>query len=229
MANGEWNMKYVSTRQFFSARFVIGFASLVMLNFLTGCSSNNAASLTFASTQSDRQYSQQFNRAYYTRSSSGELDAVLIADGIKDSGAKSNGPILPTTTTPLNQLLHVRVRWRPMSGSKPDAPTATNAAIDWYIRSNEIPDQNAHLHYRGAGFVKVSESKGNAYFEIVTSRLDLADSAGRLQDPLGSSTLTGSFVAARNDEMVSSTLKTLQIEMSASNANQGPPPRTPQP
>jgi hypothetical protein len=88
------------------------------------------------------------------------------------------------------------------------------------------------LHYRGAGFVVVSESKGKATFTIRSAHLDLTDSAGRLHDPLGESSLTGQFVAINNPGVVNTTVEGLASASQKPGApspaaHDGPPPRSP--
>src|SRR5690606_1179943 len=160
---------------------------------------------TFTSTESDRQYAQKFNKAYFRQTERGEYDAVLIEDGISTARRSTAGPIQASATAPLNQVVHIRVLWRPLRGSKPDTPSATNAVIDWYVRANDPGGRGDHLHYRGAGFVTIDGSGSEARFAIRSAHLELADGAGSLRDPLGDSSLSGTFIAARRPELVSST------------------------
>jgi hypothetical protein len=202
----------------------------MILSLLSGCwSSGPRTTLNFASTQSDRQYSQQFNKAYYGKSPSGEYDVILFADGIKAVVSKSNGPLQPSPTAPLSQTLYIHVRWRPEQGTKADMPTAINAVIDWYIHSNEASQQNDRLHYRGAGFAKVAESKGAARVDVANVHVDLVESSGRLQDPLGPAVVSGTIIAARNDNLVATTIASLHAQSTQPGDQDGPPPRTPQP
>ena len=198
---------------------------------ITGCSSG-PASLTFKSTHSEDEYSQQFSRAFYSHPENGEYHAVLIEDGIHPNATKPSEPIVASAAAPLSQTVHVRVLWRPIRGTKPDAPSATNSIIDWYVRTNDSASATDHLHYRGAGFVSVSESKGQARFVIRSAHLELADSGGKLRDPLGASSLSGEFVALKNPGVVTSTVDDLMASaerpaLPSHAAHDGPPPRTP--
>lgn len=184
------------------------------------------------SDNSNRQYLQQFSRAYYTQSAGGEYEIILMEDGISTAPAKASGPIASSAATaPLNQTVHIRVQWRPMRGSKADAPTATNAVINWYVRSNDVGSSD-HLHYRGAGFVQVYGSDPKMQFAVRNAHLELTGSSGKLGDPLGPSRLTGTFIAMRGDAQVTSALSMLREQFAMRNGSApqpagrtGPPAR----
>jgi hypothetical protein len=213
---------------------LLALSIFLLLQLPAGCSSGPAW-LTFRSAHAERQYSQRFSRAYFTRTADGEYDVVLVEDGIVPSTpAKRAGPITASAMAPLSQMVHLRVLWRPLKGVKPDHPSATNAVIDWYVRSNDSGDtEGDYLHYRGAGFVTVDESHDRAGFAIRSARVELSDSSGRMQDPLGESVLTGSFVATRNAGLVGSTLASIRSEdapaqqPSQASMHEGPPARAP--
>jgi hypothetical protein len=205
---------------------------LALTLFLTGCFSAGPPKLVFRSVDSAKMYTQQFQRAYYSKTNDGEYDIVLVEDGITQADSKSNGPLISSPTIPLSQIVHIRILWKAPSGSKPDTPSATNAIIDWYVRASDSPDRLDRLHYRGAGFVIVYESTGTSIFDVRSSQLSLSESKGRLQDPLGTTSVLGSFTATLNDGMVASTLESLNDEPgrmppSQSSVYQGAPPRSP--
>ncbi|HVT90472.1 MAG TPA: hypothetical protein VHD56_16580, partial [Tepidisphaeraceae bacterium] len=186
--------------------------------------------------QTARKYSQHFTRSFYTITDDGEYNVVLAEDGVWAIKSRSTGPIFPTgANRPLTQTMHIRVLWKPQSGSKPDAPSATNAIIDWYVRSNDSGGGLDHLHYRGVGFVAIYESRNESRFVIRNARMELTDSSGRLQDPLGGASITGSFLALRDDSQVTTALNVLHDEMAVASpampmqtgAHDGPPPRVP--
>jgi len=219
------------------AVLLLPFAFFLLLPL--ACSSGPAW-LTFQSTESDRQYSQRFSRAYFAREAGGEYQAVLIEDGLAPAPEDKTpaGPLHAASTAPLSQVVYLRILWQPLRGVKPDTPSATNAVIDWYVRSNDAAGRDDRLHYRGAGFVRIDDSGQEARFVIRNARVQLADSSGRLQDPLGQSLLTGSFTATRNDAMVAATLEALRQTSPGQHADQsnppadsaahrGPPPRAP--
>jgi hypothetical protein len=151
--------------------------------------------------------------------------------GVTPIRSQSTGPILTSTSAPLSQTVHLRVLWRPQRGSRPDTPSATNAIIDWYVQTNDAPAQADRLHYRGAGFVSIDDGGQRARFTIRSAHVELKDGTKRLQDPLGNSSLSGSFLATRNDDIVASTMQTLRPvtggQPTHASANDGPPPRSP--
>lgn len=217
------------TRVRFFAGAILALAGLA---FGSGCSSKNG-SLSLRSNNSKLEYSQKFTRAYYSRNENGEYDIVLLEDGIIPKRSKSDAPIIASAAAPLNQTVHIRILWRPLRGSKPDAPSATNSVIDWFVRANDSIDSADRLHYRGAGFITISESNGQATFQIKSAKLEPANSTGRLRDPLGQSSLEGEFKAVQNSGMVTSTVQSLAATTPqtaippAAATHDGPPPRRP--
>lgn len=206
--------------------------ALALLALLLGGCAGETASLQLVSNSSGRTYNQNFSRAFYTVGEGGEYDIILSEDGIVSAPARSSGPLATSTAAaPLNQMVYIRVQWRPMRGTKPDAPTATNAVIDWYVRTND-PNGANHLHYRGAGFVQLYGGDPEIRFVVRNAHVELTGSAGKLSDPLGPSNLTGGFIATRNDAHVNSTLSFIREQFAARPAahppgHDGPPPRAP--
>lgn len=213
-----------------AVRTSIALLLLLIASAGMGCSSNQT-SLQFYSQKSDARYTQEFRRASFKTSDIGEYDLVLVEDGFV-SQARSRGPLVTASEAPLNQMVHIRIQWRPERGAKPDAPSATNALIDWYVRANDPNVREDFLHYRGAGFVGIYGSGDTMRFALRSGHLELASHSGHLQDPLGPCSLEGSIVATRNDGQVTAALNLLN-EQSAertpvpANGFVGPPPRAP--
>lgn len=234
MEEGPGNMGFVIARRSRRIAFCLSAPLLLVLPLLGGCGSK-AANLTFNSDHNGTQYTQQFRQAVFARAEGGEYDLVLVEDGIGAAPrARSHGPLLSSAAAPLSQTVYIRVLWKPLRGSKPDAPSATNSVIDWYVRATDSGDRGDRLHYRGAGFVTIYDYGDEARFVIRNAHLQLTNASDRLQDPLGASSVTGSFLAIRQDELVASQIKLLQ-EPSAppapalpqASAHDGPPPRAP--
>lgn len=207
--------------------FLAGLLGILLIG--TGCASSSDSTIEFRSDRSGQIYTQQFTKAQFSRISGGEYNVVLT-DGVTATDSKPTGPLASAATDPLTQTVYIRVLWKPMTGIKPDAPSATNAVIDWRVKSND-PAQADYLHYRGAGFVAVYDSGETTRFVIRGARVELTSSNGRLQDPLGSSSISGSFIATRNDGQVASAMGVLREEVSRRTAQSagyiGAPPRTP--
>ncbi len=186
----------------------VPFALLMLL--LTGCAASSAQ-LHVSSVDRQRNYLQTFPRAFSaeTRAGSGEYDAVLLVDG-SPRGASNSGPINATSTLPMRQVLHVRVFWQPLKGSKPDVPTATNASLTWVIReAGDSPDVD-ELVYQGAGFVVVHPDSDGIHFSIRSSTLTLTSKQGDLPDPLGKANVRGDFYAGRNAAQVQTAIEQTQ-------------------
>jgi hypothetical protein len=203
---------------------------LCLVSMTTGCFSGSNE-LTFKSNQTNQIYPQRFNRAFYSKTEDGRYEVVLMENGIV-SGGKTKGPINASTAGPLNQTVQIKVLWKPLHGVKPDAPSATNSVIDWYVQTADSGGDR--LHYRGAGFVSVYEGKSSTTFVIRNAQVALSDSTGRLHDPLGDSSVSGSVEAIRNDGMVNLTIEALRQEntkpqIRQASANDGPPARHPGP
>src|SRR5262252_8273799 len=100
----------------FSMVFVV-LGGLLLSAVNLGCSSApGPTSLTLKSDSSGKAYEQQFGHAYFSRGDGGQYDAVLIDDGITNPRGQGTGPLNTTATTPLSQIMHVRVLWQPLRG-----------------------------------------------------------------------------------------------------------------
>ena len=155
---------------------------------LVGCA-GNPTSLTVTSLQNHQTYQPQFSTAYAGRSEQGDLDVVLVRDGAKAASAGG-----------VRQLVHVRVLWKPMKGTKLDHPTATNATIDWYVYEPGTGGAGGAgtpsvVAYTGAGFVSVSTSNGLTTLNVRNATLSPAAREGGMVDPIGRARLEGTIVA----------------------------------
>ena len=153
--------------------------SMVFLSF--GCA-GPSTSLTVTSIRSHQSYQQEFSKAYAGRSEQGDFDVVLVREDRKDGPAGG-----------IRQVMHVRVLWKPMKGTKLDHPTATNATIDWYVFGDR--NQPGMVAYTGAGFVNVQSSGGVATLDIRNATLTPTIRDGAMIDPIGPARLQGTVVA----------------------------------
>ena len=144
---------------------------------------------------------QRFPRAFLGANQLGDEQIVLISEGAQTP--RSQGKILyPTNFSSVNQTVVIRVLWKPLAGTRADQPTATNATINWYVRSNMPDEQNDRLDYSGAGFVSVYPTKTGAHVVIRNATLALRSESGNMTDPFGKPTIGGSFDVVRNDGIV---------------------------
>jgi hypothetical protein len=193
-----------------------------------GCASPDPA-IQFRAARTGQIYSQQFGKAIFARVDGGEYNVVL-SSAATHAHSDSSGPIESAPSDPLTQTVFIRILWKPLTGIRLDAPSTTNAVIDWRVRGND-PSAGAYLHYRGAGFVSVYDSGETSRFVIRRANVELSASGGQLQDPLGTSSLSGTFEAVRDDGVVAAAMAALRDDATRRTAQSagyaGPPPRNP--
>ena len=156
-------------------------------------------------------YRQQFTSCYMLRQPAGDYHFVLVADGVQIPKDRPAGaPLEPAKTAPLRQLVHVHVFWRPRKGAKPDNPSSTNAAVDWYFIAHAgLPDQSV-VHYAGSGFVSLGVSSKSAAVHVRSVAIEPGPIVGNLRDALGSGNVSGDFVALHDPGEVRDLLREIQ-------------------
>ena len=166
--------------------------SLVLLScFLlsTGCASKTPT-LRLQRADGKVAYAQTFDRTYASKSAEGSWSFVLLSD--ETTGAKS------AQAMPLRQVVHVKILWRPMSGTGRDTSVA-NAAIDWYVLSNSAGADDLLL-YQGCGHVTLDPGDKATKVTIRSATVRPSVAQGKLADPLGEATLSGKFVAINDGQ-----------------------------
>jgi hypothetical protein len=216
--------------------------------FSAGCSSSQAE-LSLTSTISGKTYCQPFSRAFVRRTDAGDFDAVLVDDGFERSEKSifpfnqfsqpaADAPISSSNVTPLKQVVHVRMLWKPERGTRPGQPSGVNAVIDWYVMPTDAAHQQDFLHYQGSGFVMVYGDDDEPRIWIRNATVALKDRSGNMNDPLGKTKLDGMFNATRNDAYVTAVIDQCRHEMTASASDgadsaipafDSPPSRPPSP
>ena len=176
-----------------------------------GCSAGGS-NVVVKSERDGQIYRPQFSRAYAARNAEGELDVVLSSP-LKRPAA--DGRAAET----LQQVMHVRVLWRPMKGTKTDHPTATNAILHWYVFGGDGRNGPQLLTYNGAAFAAVQESGGVTKLTLQNATLAPAARQGRLVDPIGPSDLSGVIVAKRSPRQVGAVLAKVESSVSAAAAS----------
>lgn len=161
----------------FAAQFLL---TVLPACALAGCASTPQSTLTVTSLQSAQEFKPQFDAAYASRSAEGDYDVVLTGGSAPGEGAR--------------QVMHVRVLYRPMRGTRLDHPSATNASIRWYVLGDRPGDV---VEYTGAGFVTVTPAAVGDGVEVRVRNASLRPVAtrGNLTDPLGPTTVQGTFQA----------------------------------
>jgi hypothetical protein len=107
----------------------------------------------------------------------------------------------------LQQVVHLRILWKPMRGTKTDQPSTTNSVITWGIfESNGGADQ---LRYSGAGFVLAYRAGQRLNVTIRNATMRPVYHSGQIDDPIGSATLVGRFTAQIDPARVEAALAAL--------------------
>lgn len=198
----------------------------LMLIWGAGCTSNGPTRLRLHSQGSDRLYSQQFTQAYFSETNAGEYEVVLISDGV-EGPPRDDKPLEATQTAPLRQVVAIRIHWRPPHGTRADHPSATNSVVDWYVIADSTDQTRDRLHYQGAAFVRIYPKEKVAHVVVRSGSLTPLEISGSLSDPVGESSISGSFVAKRNDTMVAAVTTPIRMESLArvrtAGAKQAPP------
>jgi hypothetical protein len=161
---------------------------------LQGCSAKSAT-LTLHPQGQKVAFAKSFSQAYCGKESDGSYACVLVSDDAPRS-AQSGKAMAPAEAAPLRQVVHIKVLWRPLSGTRESA--ASNAAIDWYVLGNTAEGSDDLLLYQGSGFVTLKPDGDVTKLNIRSSDIRPAMTRGSLTDPLGNVRVTGKLVA-RND------------------------------
>jgi hypothetical protein len=193
---------------------------LVISAYVGGCSSDEGT-LRLASTDGQREFSQNFTQAYIARNQAGDADVVLVQDEIQPSHADPNKPLAPDRWRMPRQLVHIRIFWMPMSGVKPDHPANTNASIHWCLLSNDT-DGSGVVEYQGSGLVELDNSSDGAMVTIRKAWMKVGRQHGQLVDPIGPSILQGSFHAAENTPEVRAIIAEIKAAGSSDQAKINP-------
>src|SRR6476620_10647219 len=86
--------------------------ALAMSLIAVGCAAPST-NLTVTSLQNHHSYQQRFSQGYAARNEQGDFDVVLATPVVPRGDMKAD----------VRQVMHVRVLWKPMKGTKLDNPT----------------------------------------------------------------------------------------------------------
>jgi hypothetical protein len=169
---------------------------------LQGCASKSAT-LTLHPQGQNVAFAKSFSQAYCGKESDGSYACVLVAD---DAPAVSRGgkTIAPADAAPLRQVVHIKVLWRPLSGTRESA--GSNAAIDWYVLGNTTSDDL--LLYQGSGYVTMNPDDDVTKLTIHSSDIRPSLTRGSLSDPLGNVRVTGTVVAINDTQRLRDLINT---------------------
>src|SRR5258707_5348549 len=98
-------------------------AICLCLLLFVGCARKTPALKVYP--QTSLPFIQKFPRSYLSVNEAGDYEIVMVSEG--NETLKKQGKILyPTPLTSLKQVVHIRILWRPLPGTRADQPTATN-------------------------------------------------------------------------------------------------------
>jgi hypothetical protein len=195
-------------------------ALLALLGLATvGCSSGTSA-VRVTSLQTKQQYAQDFQEGYARNNAAGDVDVVVTKECRPMIGAAARGSERTTASAAANgevrnlrHVLHVRVLWQPMKGTKTDSPTATNATMSWYVFDDSR--QPRMIEYSGAAFVEVERKSGQTLLTVRNATLRPTTRIGDLTDPIGPAKIDGKIVAQndriRVENLLSETRATIDV------------------
>jgi hypothetical protein len=175
-----------------------------------GCASQRT-SLNLVSFDKKHGFAQTFSEAYCSKDKTGDTDVVLIADPAPGEVQDPKKPLMPEPVADApRQVVHIRIYWKPMLGTKADHPASTNASCHWYLIDTFNP--NNMIEYSGSGLVELDDSDDPAMLEVRTAWMKVARNRGTMVDPLGPCTLNGKIRAKVDAQEVKSILAALKVE-----------------
>lgn len=174
-----------------------------------GCS-GAGSNLLVTSQKNHALYQPTFSGAYATRGNDGSMDVVLTSRAEAQAGAAEAAAAVGATD--VRQVLHVRVLWRPMKGTKADHPTATNATLNWYVFADG-PRGTDVLEYSGAGFVTAEPAGDLTNLTVRNATLKPVTRPEGMRDPIGRSKLEGTITARNSGQRVEQVLSQVQTTL----------------
>jgi hypothetical protein len=123
-----------------------------------------------------------------------------------------------------DQILTIRVFWKPRGGVTTLNPSAINATFRYMVMT---PD--ALGMYEGAGFVRLASDPGDATFDarVVDAEMRLTQASNSFVDTLGRARITGNFSAAYDDAKAVDMFQTARQEFFTRSLQASPPATAP--
>ncbi len=178
-------------------RHPIAFVLLCASALCFGCASENQGDLHLVSFTNNQVFSQTFDQAYVTHTDTGDVDIVMVNDGM--ASVRSDDPSKPLTPQAADaprQYVHIRVFWKALA-HRADHPANTNASIQWCLLGDG-PNEGSLLEYDGSGLVMLDDMGDTTNVTICSAWMKAQTQRGDMVDPLGPSDLNGK-VQAIND------------------------------
>jgi hypothetical protein len=175
---------------------------------LSGCAATTQT-LTLTSADHHRDFRQNFSHAYASLDAAGDYDIVLVHDANADTTVFGDAPMKPAPVTP-RQVVHIRIFWLAEHGMKMDHPVASNASIRWYLFGDRPAEVNSLLEYSGAALVVVSDDGHVATVTVRGADMKPVARRGGMNDPLGPSSVAGTFTATLDRKSVEDALNEIK-------------------
>jgi hypothetical protein len=185
-----------------------------------GCSSSPRSNVRVTSLASRQHYTQEFQNAYARHNAAGDVDVVITKDSqtaMTLGGERTTGSA-GAESQRVHQVMHVRVLWQPMKGTKTDSPTATNATLSWFVFGDD-GRATRMIEYGGAAFVDVTRKGGQTILAIRNATLKPTGHIGDLNDPIGAARLQGTIVARNASRQVGEVLSDTKMSIGAAQAS----------
>jgi hypothetical protein len=186
-----------------------------LMFFAMGCAREAyRPQLTLQSLQG-HSFTQQFCQAYMSHDKDGDTDLVLLDQASEDALTAKKSDV--QENPPVRQVMHLRVLWNPKRDQKVEHLSGSNATVHWYVMGN-TPETAAHIiEYAGTAFVVIDDSEPQLEFTIRNASISPVACRGDLQDPIGTSTLSGTVRARDSHKRVCDALTAVRIVVAASN------------
>ncbi len=155
-----------------------------------GCSSGGSSGVTL--TGARQTFAQSFPVGVADVQDDGNADVVVSTQ------TASNDPSCPA----VRQVVHVRTQWQQAFRLKREnAEVSRNAVIRWYVTPAGRPDAAGRpqvVEYAGNGLVELNRSGDEVRVTVRDAKLEPVTVTGKMADPIGPATLSGTFVARRD-------------------------------
>lgn len=204
-------------------------ASVCLLSAMSvGCAAQYPT-LKFTSKEGKGTLEQPFSTAAMTRDKQGDWDVVLVSQGLENPRSfwrragtamnpvrlfrkeKTAGKDLsPVAETPVRQVVHIKMHWRPSRGAMPDNPAAANATVRWVLFGSSEPGSvQDMLEYQGTAFVRPVFGDDGYMLKIREGTLRRSALSGDMLDPLGSAKVEGDIALPDDPATVAGVLRDL--------------------
>jgi hypothetical protein len=161
-------------------------------------------------TGASQTFSQTFSSAFYSQDADGDTHVVMMDDAARKTldGQPASSPV--------RQVMHIHVLWKPTRDMKSDHNSSSNATLHWYVMKNGSSASDV-IEYAGTAMVVLEPGDGTTDLSIRIGSFRAVASRGGMRDPLGPATLRGTVRAKDSVERVRLALKSVGTTVAAAN------------